>query len=107
MDKAAIKEKLASMSKGASDSSSASSPETPKSSSQLLSEYNARKAKRGSAEELSDAVKAKQADMKAIKEGKQTDLGRTQSQTDSLVASERSKWKANIESMGHKVLKSK
>ena len=107
MDKAAIKEKLASMSKSAGDTSSASSPETPKSSSQLLSEYNARKAKRGSAEELSDAVKAKQADMKAINEGKQTNTGRTQSQTDSLIASERSKWKPFIESMGYRTLKDK
>jgi len=105
MDKAAIKEKLASMSKSAGDTSSASSPETPKSSSQLLSEYNARKAKRS--QQPSDSVKARQRDINAINEGKQTNTGRTQSQTDSLIASERSKWKPFIESMGYRTLKDK
>ena len=92
MDKEEIKNKLSAMKSSGSDSSS-TAPSEGKTPSQMLAEYNARKAKKAT---TTDSDKAKADDIKAINEGKTSGTQRTQAQTDSLVTAEGRKWKENL-----------
>ena len=73
MDKEEIKNKLSAMKSSDSDSSSTAPPEG-KTPSQMLAEYNARKAKKATP---TDSDKAKTDDIKAINEGKTSGTQRT------------------------------